>query len=214
MRLKRFLIILLIAVLALALAVVVMAWQGNFLREKVVRPLSYVFWISSILLRGTPQALFWGILLLVTIVMASRSLFAPSQDEPRLHTAPGSSYHRSRLRYWLHQLLLNRYESARYQILEAVARLAMDVLSYQQGSTLQQFQRQIDPAKMEPEFLATLFQSRTPTYNRRSLWNLDELRQIVGRLWRALPFQKPLLNAQIPEIERTISYLEEQMDIE
>jgi hypothetical protein len=90
----------------------------------------------------------------------------------------------------------------------------MDVLSYQQGSTLQQFQRQIDPAKMEPEFLATLFQSRTPTYNRRSLWNLDELRQIVGRLWRALPFQKPLLNAQIPEIERTISYLEEQMDIE
>jgi hypothetical protein len=213
-RLKRLAVILLIVVLALVLAAAVMAWQGSYLRERIVRPLSYAFWIASILILGTPQAIFWGILLLITVVMALRSLFASPREPPRPQLAESASYRRSRLRFWLHQLLLNRYETARFQLYESVGRLVMDVLAYQQGITLQQFQRQIDPNEINPEFLAPFLQARTQPLGRQASWNVAELRRVFGRLWEALPFRKQPTTIQYADLEQVVAYLEEQMDVE
>jgi len=203
-----------IAAAAVVLGALVMAWQGSFLRENIVRPLSYAFWMTGIMIRGTPQALFWGILVLIVFVMALRSLFGRSRNRPRAQIVPDNIYHRSRLRYWLHQLQLTRYESARFQLHDSIARLSMDVLSYQQGMTMQQYMRQVDPDTIQPDFLAFYFQSRSQPVPRPTSWDLNELRRVLSRFWEALPIHKEQGGRQDPNIERVVAYLEEQMDVE
>jgi hypothetical protein len=214
MRLRRLVVFSIIVGLALALAAAVMSAQGSFLRENIVRPLSYAFWIASILIRGTPQVLFWAILLVLAFVMAGRSLFGSSSKLPRVQIASGSVFRRSRLRYWLHQLELNRYESARFQLYEAISRLSLDVLSYQEGVTLQQYQRQLDPETIQPEYLAQFFRFRSPSLLQRAGWNVDELRRMAGRMWEALPFHKSDASPPNPDVERVVAYLEQKMDLD
>lgn len=200
--------------ISLGLAAVLMAWQGNFLREKIIRPLSFAFWIITILIRGTPQAIFWGILVFITVIMALRSLFAPAPAVLPAQPYPTSTYRRSRLRYWLHQLFLERYESARLQLYEAIARLSLDVLAYQQGVTLQQYQRQVDSRTIQPSFLAPFLEARSQPLARQTNWNLDELKRVVKGLQKRLIRGQNPPPIQNPEIERVIAYLEEQMNLE
>jgi hypothetical protein len=151
---------------------------------------------------------------LITFVIALRSLFGRSRRQHRAQIVPDNIYHRSRLRYWLHQLQLDRYESARFQLYDSIARLSMDVLSYQQGMTMQQYMRQVDPDSIQPDFLAPYFQSRSQPVPSPTSWDLNELRRVVRRLWDALPTHKEQNIQHDPNLARVVAYLEEQMDVE
>jgi hypothetical protein len=209
------LILVAIGGLTILVAALVMAAPGSFLRESVVRPLSYALWIVSLLLRGTPQVIFWGFLLLVALVVALRSIAAvsrqPVHPQPILVNYP----HRARLRFWVRQLLLSQDDRVKFQLKEALNRLAMDVLAYQQGLTPGQYQQQLDRSEKEaPEELVPFLNARQSMYATRPPLSLQQVRQWIERTIDSLPVFSNPQPVKDAEVERLVDYLEERMDME
>ena len=207
--------ILLLVILTIALAAWVVAARGTFVRERIVMPLSYAIWISSLLLRGTPQVLFWGILLLITVVLALRSLIVPGRPPQAIQANDSAYYHRPRLRHWVRQIVLSRNERYKRYLMEGMAKLSLDVLGYQQGLTSHQYQQLIDAGKQQaPDILVPYLQARDNRPFSSVSPNGPRVRRWLERLPVNLPFFPKARLVQDPELEELVAYLEEQLDLE
>ena len=204
-----------VAVLTVLIAALVKSTPGSFLRENIVNPLSYGFWVFGLLLSGTPQAVFWVFLLVVALVLALRSLSGSAQKPTRPEPLIINYTHRARARYWVRQLLLSRDERARLHLKDSLSRLALDILAYQQGLTPNQYQKQLEDGQMEaPEALIPFLNVRQSMYTSRQSLSLEQVRRWFEHTINNLPFLSQPKPVQDAEIERLVSYLEEQMDVE
>lgn len=100
----------------------------NFLREVIIQPLLYVLWFGGLVLSSLHQSVFWGVLLLVALVLILRSLGAG----PRvLATVPEKRYPtQGPVRRWA--LLLERAEQqrfARWNLAQSLRKLSQELLS-------------------------------------------------------------------------------------
>ena len=204
-----------IAALTVLVAALIMAAPGSYLRENIINPLSYALWIVSLLLRGTPQVVFWGIFLMIAVVLALRSLAAashrPVHPQPMLISYP----HRARLRYWVRQLLLSQDDRAVFQLKDSLGRLALDILSYQRGLTPSQYQQQLDSGQLEtPEALIPFLEARKKMFAPKDSFNLQDLRRWFERTLDKLPFLPHPSSAVNSDVAHLVEFLEEQMDVE
>lgn len=201
--------------LTILIAVLMMAAPGSFLRERIVQPLSYSFWIVSMLLRGTPQVVFWGFLLIIAFVLALRSLAAASRRS--VHPVPLQiSYTpRARLRFWVRQLLLSQDDRSIIQLKDSLGRLALDILAYQQGLTPNQYQQLLDHGQMDPpKALVPFLDVRRRMFEAKGSLTFQEIRQWLERTLDSLPFLPHQPQAVDAEVKHLVEFLEEQMDVE
>lgn len=100
----------------------------NFLREVIIQPLLYVLWFGGLVLSSLHQSVFWGVLLLVALVLILRSLGAG----PRIPaTVPEKRYpSQGPVRRWA--ALLERAEQqrfARWNLAQSLRKLSQELLS-------------------------------------------------------------------------------------
>jgi uncharacterized membrane protein len=213
---RRWLIgITVVIVATIALAAWLVTAQGNFIRENIIVPLSYGFWIISMLVKGTPQALFWFILLVLAIILAGRSITGKKSGSLQGRRTDNSYAHRPRLRHWVRQILLSRSVRYKQYLKENLGRLAMDVLGYQQGLTMSQYQHDVDTRLLDPPAILTPFMVRRIELDPSAeglTWN--KIKQWVERTLTSLPFLPHPPPPPDPEMEALVSFLEQQMDME
>ena len=204
-----------IVILTFLVAAFIRIVPGGFLRDNIIQPLSYALWIVSLLLRGTPQVVFWGILLMIAVVMALRSLAVVSHRPPHPQPLQINYPHRARLRYWVRQMLLTQDDRSILQLRDSLGRLALDILSYQRGLTASQYQQQLDSGQLEtPDELVPFMDARRQMFAAKSSFSIEELRQWLDRKLNKLPFM-PHRSSQVSlEVERLVDFLEDQMDVE
>lgn len=207
--------ILLVVVATIALTIWLVTDQGNFIRENVIVPLSYGILIISLLVRGTPQALFWSILMVLAIILALRSISGKKPGPYEGRHSENAYAHRPRLRHWVRQILLSRSPRYKQYLKENLGRLAMDVLGYQQGLTMSQYQHELDIRQIETlpilePFLVRRFEAQPDS---ESL-SLDKLRQWLERLLNNLPFLPRQAPPPDPEMDTLVAFLEQQLDME
>jgi len=116
-----------LAVVLLATAVLVLALD-NFLQDVVIQPLLYTLWFAGLVLSSLHQSVFWGVLLLVALVLILRSL---GGGERSVTTVPEKRYpSQGQVRRWMG--LLERAENqrfARWNLAQTLRKLTQETLS-------------------------------------------------------------------------------------
>lgn len=205
--------LMLLATVALA-AGVVLAREG-YLYEKIVLPISYLMWIFGLLLRGTPQALFWGMLLVITLVLFLRSLSVAPPRQPVGMPLENTYSRRPRLRHWVRQILMSRNERYRRYLYEGLGRLALEVLAHQRGITVNQYQQQIDANQEQPpEIIIPFLEARRPQYRPQESFDFPKILSWLQRRMYTLPFFRRALPEQDLDLNELVEFLERQMGLE
>lgn len=199
-----------------AVAVVARSFiQEGYVRENILKPLSYGLWIASLMIRGTPQVLFWSLVLLVAFVLAVRSLSRPKPVQSETRYLEQRYSRRARLRFWVRQIMLSRDHPRASQLSESLARLAVEVLAHEQnipaGQMITQIEKgEIDSAELIQPFM--LRNIRSSLVLQRSVG--EQIRIWFEDLLMRTPWRIQRTNPDEPRLEKLVEYLEEQLDLQ
>jgi 4-amino-4-deoxy-L-arabinose transferase-like glycosyltransferase len=209
------LVLILMLAATVALAALVVSAPGSYIYEQIVKPISNIFWVFSLLLSGTPQALFWGILLVVALVLFLRSLVVTPQKPDGQMPVDMSYARRPRLRHWVRQLLMSRNERYRRYLKEGLGRLALEVLAYQRGLTVGQYQQRIDNQQEQtPEVIVPFLEARMGLFHPQQGVDLQQVLRRLRQVWNRLPLAHPTQPETDTELDELVDFLEKQMDLE
>ena len=191
-------------------------------REVVVIPVSYLFWLFGILIDSTNQFYFWLVVLFIGLMVASRSL-RPKKKNPELDPevlvpeevgfVPG----RGRVGYWamrVNMLRMGPYYQGSFN--EGISRLLVEVLAHRHHITNRQVEQFIENGSLHvPEEIRTFVRSnlwrrelKSANYIGiffRNLWEwiLNKVRKVSTGPERALD----------PDVVRVIQYMEEELEV-
>ncbi len=212
---NRRILILLLALL-LPLTLLVMLWLRDFVRESILIPLAYLFWLAGILIRSTPQALFWIIGLLIGLVIAIRSLYAARKpvEEPlsrEMQTPP-----RHRVAFWTVQVKLAREGYSRARFADFFTKLALEVMAFREQASPSEIEERLQRGELStpPEIAAYLDASRLSSSGEGVnlfAWLIQSLRQWLRDL--AAPGRKARAPTHREELKTALGYLEDLLEI-
>ena len=153
--------LLLIGLLLLPVVLMAIVIQG-FVRDVIVVPLFYVFWLLRLLFESISQVLLWGLFIIFVVIVAGRSLV---KRVPRLQVRPAEERQRGRVEEWLRLIQqTNQGAFGKWRLANALEQLAVDVLASQERLEPREIRRRLENGTLEvsPEVLAYL-RARMPT---------------------------------------------------
>ena len=138
-----------LGVIASVVLVALLFWSREIIREAVVLPLSYLFWVGGILIDSTPQMFFWLATLFITFIMAVNSFSDRRKTVPLSMVHPGLSeipQSTGRMTYWSVRVQMLRsgrgaYFERTYQ--SALVRLLVETLAYRYRLTTRQVENEL-----------------------------------------------------------------------
>lgn len=149
--------------LALALAVLIALAITGAVNEIVVAPLLYLLWVANVVYQIIPQALLWGLWLLLAAALIGRSLFRPAplvaQPQAPAAAAPG------RVARWVRFVRrANGDQYERWSLAQQLAVLATEVLAHEGQCTPQEIQKRIESGALPlpPDVRAYLLAGLAP----------------------------------------------------
>jgi hypothetical protein len=129
---------------ALVLGAILSLFYRDWVREQVVIPVAFLFWVLSLLYRSIPQIYLWGILVIIVLVIAvSASRPAAASQITWRPEKPGVSV--SRYTTWLrYTTTMNNSQFANDNFARELIRLIIQILSYQHGLAADEVYKQLD----------------------------------------------------------------------
>lgn len=154
--------------ISLLLAVVLVFVIDDFVHDVIVAPLLYVAWIITLVLESVPQMVFWGVFIVIALVIGIKGLPKDATETGQGHVFP--SLNRGPVATWF--VLLergSRTRFSRWRLAQALKRLTWEVMSRDQPFDLQHPER-LDQAKLAlPPEIEAYFQ--VPVHRpRRFFW--------------------------------------------
>jgi hypothetical protein len=182
---RRRLLILLAFVIVTALLALILR---DFVREYVVLPLLNMGWIAWIAMLSVPQAVYWGILLVLAVYIAARSLAAGNtRTRIRFERAFQRYNSPSRYGYWQMGLKsISRSSYAHERVERELQNVVMQVLAEQRRVAVEELRSQLFQDKLdltgEAQVIQNLFKltphaSFTPEPHGLMAW----LKRLFGR---------------------------------
>ena len=136
-----FLIIPLIVLLAYVLK--------DYVRMYILAPVLYALRIERIIYEALPQAVWWGIFLLILLVIAIRTLMRSYKPIP-VDIRNVEEQHFSRARTWSRWIWISRRGNySKWLLARHFAELALNLQSYQERQSLEQIRAQILSGKAD-----------------------------------------------------------------
>ena len=156
--------------LAVALAVtLVLAFAvSGFVREVIVVPALYAGWFTWLILLNLPQWIFWALLVIVTFVLALRSLRGPRRQRP--DKKPGAAQAQGPVSTWSHRLKnVPSQPTSRWRVSRDLGHIFWETRFPDEPFNMQQFlQRISEPAMAMPPEIRNYFEAGLarpqPTY--------------------------------------------------
>jgi hypothetical protein len=194
----------------------------DYVRQVMALPVTRIIWFLQLLIDSTPQILFWGLLLIVFLIISIRSLSASNPPVLQAVPEPLQPPRRERIAFWIIQVAntLSGDQYSRVRMAGYLGDIALHLLAHQQKEDSEKIRRLILQKKLDipPEIEACINARLRPVMEPRpgfwiSIWH---------RFQRLFPFinhgstqQKPLFPGQAPgdELEAIIHYLEEQLEV-
>jgi hypothetical protein len=185
--------------LALLLAGLVALIVSGAIVDVVIVPLLFLWWAAGLVYESLPQALLWGVFVLIALLLVAKSLPWESAALPAVDPGPASA---GRVSNWSRFLRESgRDEHGRWQLAQRLSRLAVEALAFREQCPAQDISRRLDDGTLniDPQLRAylragSLPYAPTPRYRRR-----------FGRRAKDAPQADPL--AIDPQL--LIDYLEE-----
>jgi hypothetical protein len=206
----------LLMVIILLLALVLGLGLRDFVRTNIVIPVSYVLWIGGLLVKSTPQVLFWGVLVGVAAFLALRSLGTVTGLVEKVDEAEPRYTRRGRIGFWTIQLYHAQQSFFRMRFEEFFARLILDVIAFEEQTDPIELERRMEDGTFEPpEELRVFLRLRRGLANPHKIGFFTSLRQ---RLWwlgnLGRQEQGPAQPGSIDRpIEEALAILEDQLEV-
>jgi hypothetical protein len=204
-------------VLVIVLVLILALGIQNFVREAIVIPLSYIFWVGNIFFKTVPQGAFLGLLVLLILYVGLRSLSpekkARGEDQPYELRMPV----RARVSFWSLQVRMLRGSNyARDRFSQFLTKLVVDVLAHEQQLTRLQLEDAIEEGKLDIPTEMKLFLTRRqqPTSS-GSRGLLAWLGRLLTQLWQKAWYHPSSVQTSLEYayLEKIILYLEKQLEI-
>lgn len=185
-------------------------------RELIVIPLSYWYWIISLFLESTPQIFFWVLAVFIVAIIAWRSFFQKQKRVEIAAKVPDYSPATGRVKYWANRVNLMRMGSY-YQSTfnEALSRLALDLISYRYRLSNRQIERGLQrntiivPVEVRDFLLKHLFQREFSSVN-----YINYVYRAIRLWWITHIFPSRQRREQISsQARRLIQYMEEELEV-
>ena len=125
---------LLLAGLAIILFLILQSALNGFIRDQIIIPGLYFFWVAYIFLSFLPQGLWWAIFLLIIILLALRSIPSANLDGGRVRARREVSY--GRISSWYHSLNgATRTNYSEWRFARELGQLSFKLLAQQDGQS-------------------------------------------------------------------------------
>jgi len=219
-------------ILILLVSSVVLFWLRDVVREVVVLPLSYLFFVAGILIDSTPQLFFWLAVLLIAFWIAYRSISSKRRAVPPLGMPIKNDLDRlgqfsGRVSFWTTKVAqMRRYNSSYYQSTfhQSLSRLVTDLMAHRYRLSQFQVEERLRsgllevPPDVRDYILASMgrFEPDTRSFLARLLQQVtDRIKNwFYERFGQALFKKDDALESQTEaQIERVIQYMEEELEL-
>lgn len=155
---------LLLAGLALLPVIVMALVIDDFVREVIVIPLLYLFWIARLLFKSIPQLVLWAGFVIVALLTAGKSL---SKRKPLLKRRVTETKQYGRVEGWLS--LIDRRDQGDYskwRLAHRLGGLTLETFAYHEGRSLKQVRRQLESGTLDiPPQLRAFLHAGMSSYN-------------------------------------------------
>ncbi len=228
--------------LFLLLTIALLFFARDVIRELVVLPLSYLFWLIGILIDSTPQIFFWLALLVIAFLLASRSLSRKRKIltmYPPGYTVPDDPISTGRVNYWMgKEDLLRGRQGGFYSrsFHSALGRLLLDLLMYRYRLAPRQVEKAVREGTLDlpADIRAYVLESLSPPEPARRFFFLNLLDSIVGAVrdwidqiqagnlrWGGLSKARQPGGGRMdkrvarddPRVKRVLTYIEEELEV-
>jgi hypothetical protein len=194
----------------------------DFVRQVMAVPAARFIWFVKLLIDSTPQVFFWGILVIIFLVVSIQSLSVHKTTQVQAVAEPLQPARRERIAYWTNQVahVLSGDQYSRARIAAHLGEIALQLLAFQQKEDPEKIRLMIlrDQVEIPPEISACVKARFRPVLEPGpGFWASIRL-----GLQRLFPFlmknskQPPLLFSSLApgdELEEIIHYLEEQLEV-
>jgi hypothetical protein len=221
------------AVMLLLISAAMLLWMRDIVREVFVLPLSYLFFLISVFVRTTPQLYFWIVMLLLTFVIAYRSLGRRSKRTETItpHYMAELSYdpaRRGRVYSWLNKYVSmlsseNGYYGNSFH--QSLGRLVLETLAHRHHMPPLQVEQRLRSESLPgvpPDIREYVLRSLRPPEPPRT--------SLLKDLWKALTLAvRQFLSGRLPnenpagghgpdkrvdlQLARIIKYIEEELEV-
>jgi len=199
--------------LVFSLALALMLFFRDFVRENIVTPILYLFWLGNQVYTRLDQQFLWILLLVLFAAIVFRSMryirISTTRFEERETSAKGSG----RVYFWVKQIRLRAAPriSDEFALVE-FRRLTLSVLAEVKRMDPVEVEHRILSGEIQvpPEIQATLKLAIPEASTHKVSWFArirDRLRVMRSAKW---VFLSPTLAS---ELEETVQYLEDQLEI-
>lgn len=172
-------------------------------RQAVLMPLLYTWWVGRLLYRSVPQLVFWVLFMVGALLILWRSLFRRAGDPPKTtgvvleeRMGPVQTWAR-----WLRRARSSYY--SRWRLARLLAELTQEILIYQNQMTPTDARQSLEMGSLEapPEVRAYLQAGQ----GRRYFTRFSELAYRLSGRGRHSPLEL--------DPERAVQFLEERLEV-
>lgn len=218
-----------LAIFAAALIVVTTAmifWARDIIREVIVLPLSYIFWVLGIIVRVTPQIFFWIVVLLIIVQVAWRALVvrkkATMLSTRVLVDEVPPAISSGRAAYWARKVeMLQTGHSSYYASTfhNALTHLLVDTLSYRYREPVREVEEHLKNGTLDvpPEVRAYFLSHgsrQEGVYHGFFRGLLQSLIEKARDLWERVAARQDTGAAPVdPQLAFILNYLEDELEV-
>ncbi|MGC9349391.1 MAG: hypothetical protein ACP5JG_14730 [Anaerolineae bacterium] len=208
----KYVLVLVGILLALALPLAFML--ENFVRDAIVYPLAYEFWLAKTVLNALPQACGLGVLVALMAYIAMRSLLRSSRSKQRPPRAERKT--QGNLSLWLQRLdLVSKSSYSRERLDHHIGQFVLKSIAYEERLTGREMIRRMGtddldvPPDVEP-YLQAALHTGLARERRPFAW----FRSLVARVFHGKHTNPEARIAAIEdEVEPALRYVEKQLRI-
>lgn len=174
----------------------------GFVRQVLLQPLLYTAWVAELFIRSLPQGVFWGLLTLVVLYLAVKSLSFRRPRTVNQRTRPLEQL--GPVAQWQNRLQRSRrLDYANWTLMRELRRLTLEIAT---GEKVESDPEAVDTVSLRevdlPERFLPYFETRMEGSD--SSWNAFLHRLPFG------PQAHPFTAESHPEPHEIVSYLEER----
>jgi hypothetical protein len=169
--------------------------------EVVVVPLLFLWWAAQVLYQSIPQALLWGVFVLIAVLLVANSF--PWSSAPLPPVAPQTAA-QGRVADWSRWLRdSSRDDHSRWRLAQRLSQLAVETLAFREQCPPQEISRRLGDGSLNiPPQLRTYLQAGSAPY-----WPKPKQRRRFGRPAQDAAHAEPLAI----DPQQVIDYLEDTL---
>jgi hypothetical protein len=130
--------------------------------DMVVVPLLFLWWAAQVLYQSVPQALLWGVFVMIAVLLMAKSF--PWKSAPLPHIAP-QAVPQGRVADWSRWLgASSRDDHSRWRLAQRVSQLAVETLAFREQCPPQEISRRLANGSLDipPQLRAYLYAGSMP----------------------------------------------------